>query len=245
MSLVLKRQLQNFGFHIKEAVLYFAYPPKCLHCHTPHMPLHRELCENCASHLSLLDTSKRCLFCFRTFSAKGVCFRCRQYPGYLSGYASSCEYQGPIKSLLCKFKYSNYPYLAKGLGALLAAQFLQLGWEMPDFIVPVPISWLKRFDRGYNQCELLAQELGTIIQKPVRRLLKRRSGDWSQAGLSFNQRKELTSERFYLAENKPLYDKTVLLIDDVATTGRTLQCCAEVLAEACPAKIYALTVAQA
>lgn len=142
-------------------------------------------------------------------------------------------------------KYGDQPHLAKGAGAFLAMQFIQLQWPIPDLVIPVPMSFTHWFDRGYNQSELLARQFAQIIGVPCQNGLKRHSGDYSQAGLTLTQRKELNSERFCLRENQNLTDKTILLVDDVMTSGSTLRKCAEVLFEMYPQSIYALTFCRA
>jgi predicted amidophosphoribosyltransferase len=75
--------------------------------------------------------------------------------------------------------------------------------------------------------------------------LIRKSGDYSQAGMDRKQRKTLTRDTLLLKKGHDLRDKRILLIDDVMTTGSTLQRCAEVLYEGCPAEVYALTFCRA
>lgn len=238
--------LSSLANLVKEACLSLTYPPKCLHCKTPHLAAGLHLCEGCVSLLSLLEAQHRCRHCFvETGVNSPLCHKCRHSPSFLKSVACACEYQGPIQTLLCNLKYGSQAFLAKSLAALMTAQFVQLEWEIPDLIVPVPISWMRKLDRGFNQCELLAQEMGKFLECPVRPLLKRTAGDWSQAGLSHSQREDLSPKSFLLTSHEPLYGKTILLIDDVLTTGTTLHHCAETLAHAYPTKIYGLTLAKA
>ena len=111
--------------------------------------------------------------------------------------------------------------------------------------MPVPISFTHWLERGYNQSELLAKEISQFLQKPLLKPLKRTSGDYSQAGMSQKQRLELSSASLSLKKEIHFYDKSVLLVDDVMTTGSTLKRCAETLMEGCPAEIYALTFCRA
>jgi predicted amidophosphoribosyltransferase len=104
---------------------------------------------------------------------------------------------------------------------------------------------LKRLDRGYNQSVLLAEPFAKMINRPVMSVLKRSKGSFSQAGLNYEQRLKLAPEAFYAVDTELLRDKTVLLIDDVMTTGSTLRCCAEALYKLHPKSVYALTVCRA
>lgn len=156
--------------------------------------------------------------------------------------AAAFDYVGPAATLVKRMKYSDKSYLAEGLAGYLAGQYLNLNWPLPDVIVPVPIAFTHWIQRGYNQSQLLAQHLARVLDCPVQEALKRKSGDYSQAGLTRKQRMELNGNRILLKKDQNLQDKCILLIDDVATTGSTLRKCAEVLMEDCPASIYGLTV---
>lgn len=151
------------------------------------------------------------------------------------------DYYGPAETLVKQLKYSNCPYLAKGAGAFLAYQFHQLQWPKPDLIIPVPLSFTHHMTRGYNQAELLAKSLGKFLECPVDSLLKRHSGEYSQAALDKSKRILLDQGSFYLKRNADIKDKHILLVDDVLTTGTTLNRCAEALLEQCPTSLYGLT----
>lgn len=191
-----------------------------------------------------METKGRCLVCFTEMEGGSgkVCKRCRVNPSFVASMAAAFEYEGPAASLVKHFKYGGQTYLAEGAAAYLAMQFIALQWPFPDFIIPVPMALSRYWVRGYNQSALLAQELSKILQRPCIEFLKRKSGDYSQAGLNYAQRLSLSGESFSLRRGELLEDKTLLLIDDVLTTGSTLRKCGEVLAEACPRKIYGLTL---
>jgi len=151
------------------------------------------------------------------------------------------NYEGPAASLIKRLKYAHQPYLAKGMAAFLVAQFDRLGWPMPDALIPVPLSFSRWLERGYNQSALLAEEMGSLLQRPVWHALKRKSGDFSQAALSSEKRKELDGSRFKLNPAFAFEGKILLVVDDVMTTGTTLRCCAEILNRENPAALYAMT----
>ena len=95
-------------------------------------------------------------------------------------------------------KYENQFYLAKGAGAFLAKQFLDLNWPFPDVIIPIPLTFTHFLDRGYNQSELMANALGKIINCPVKNFLCRKNEGYSQASLSYQERMLLKENTFYL-----------------------------------------------
>lgn len=173
------------------------------------------------------------------------CESCQNKHSELYRCAAAFDYLGPAASIIRKLKYSNQPYLAEGAAAFLVAQWAQLEWPFPDLIVPVPISFTHWLSRGYNQSALLAEGIGKLLDRPVHAPLKRRSGDYSQAGMNLKQRNAMKSSSLKLDKKHQLYDRKILLIDDVMTTGSTLTRCADVLAEGCPSEIYALTFCRA
>lgn len=227
----MKRLIRSF--------LDLIYPPLCLHCGNSIQE--SLLCPNCLDELALIDPSDRCLFCFKEneMAKLSACLECRRHPPVLHRLAAACDELGPARTLLTHLRSGNRPSLAKGAGALMAAQFLQLKWPFPDLIVPVPLDWVHRWERGYNQSLLLAEEVGAILQRPVVPLLKRRLGGYSQTLLSYAERASLQNP-FYLKSGSSIQGKTVLLIDDTLSTGATLSCCAEILLDEAPQAVYGL-----
>jgi ComF family protein len=155
---------------------------------------------------------------------------------------SAFEYFGPAASLVQALKYGNQPYLAKDAAAFLAYQYLRLDLPIPDLIVPVPISFTRYLMRGYNQSFLLAQEMGKLLNRPATNLFKRYSGDLPQASLNRAQREALAQSSFCWKKRMDIKEKVVLLIDDVRTTGTTLQHLGNLLREGYPAALYGMTL---
>lgn len=221
------------------------YPPLCLHCNETLEKESPIFCCLCQLLLESIDPSLRCPYCFSSEVNKEIqksCLQCQEKTRYIKRIASVFDYEGPPSTLIKQLKYGGQSYLAKGGGAYLAAQFLALNWPMPDFIVPMPMARLKKLQRGYNQSELLATSLSELINCPLSQALRRQSGDFSQAGLEYSQRLGLKSDSFFLKNYDHLHDKILLIIDDVMTTGSSLNCCAEALLPCFPKAIYALTL---
>lgn len=231
---------------VLKSLIHFAYPPLCLHCGDGLINPEPVFCESCAASLEMIHHKERCLYCFTLVenTDSSICSKCRQSPSFINRAAAVFDYVGPAATLVSRLKYSDMPYLAKGMGAYLAAQFMQLEWPMPDVIVPAPIMLTHLLTRGYNQSELIAQALAELLGCPVQNALSRRSGDYSQAGLSRSQRLEL-GQSIYLKEHQFLHDKCILLVDDVLTTGSTIRRSAQALLEGYPKSIYALTFCRA
>lgn len=234
MTVLIKRCIKSFGDLL--------YPPLCLHCKDTLNTDSSLLCKPCGNLLELIDPEQRCPYCFtQTSIANTPCEECYKRPSLFYRVASCFDYEGPAATLISQLKFSNQSYLSKGMGAYLVAQLLKLDWPIPDVIIPVPISFTHWLGRGYNQSELLANCMGNLIGRPVINALKRRSGEFSQSGLSRKQRLGTSSEYLKLKKDTVLYDKTILLIDDVYTSGNTFRKCADALIAGYPNRIYGLT----
>ena len=233
----------NFVQKLKESFLHLIFPTKCLHCRVQLPPSSLVLCETCGMLLELISPERRCPLCFNPLSDHEslLCTFCSNDSTHYTAVGAAFDYEGPAASLVRRLKYSNQPYLAQGMAAFLVAQFDRLNWPLPDALVPVPLSFVHWLERGYNQSALLAEEMWALLQCPVWPILKRQSGDFSQAALNLEQRKALEGGRFKVDSSKSLQGKTLLLIDDVMTSGLTLQRCAEVIKGEEPKALYALT----
>jgi competence protein ComFC len=237
------------NFHkLLEALTHFTFPPLCLYCKAT-LPRSQIFCNECILLLEMIDSKERCPYCFsfEYCPERRLCEVCLNTAPLLNRIGAVFDYEGPAACLIRELKYANRPYLAKGLGAYLTAQFIALQWPMPDLVIPVPMSFTHLLDRGYNQSLLLAKSFAEMIERPISDILSRKSGDFSQAGLSKQQRLSINEGSFYLKKKKSeiVQDKCILLIDDVMTTGTTLNKCAEAILEDFPQSIYALTVCRA
>lgn len=230
---------------IKKSFIDFVYPPVCLHCYESLEDYSRLFCRYCLQQLEMIDALARCPYCFSSEfnqEMQTCCRSCEGKPRLIQRMASVFDYEGAPSTLIKHLKYGGKPYLANGGGAYLAAQFFALNWPMPDFVIPMPMSRLRKWERGYNQSELLAISFAKLTGCSVSYSLKRRGGDFSQAGLDHQQRIQLSGDSFFVADKESLYNKSLLLIDDVMTTGTSLNCCADALIAAFPKSIYALTL---
>lgn len=198
--------------------------------------------------MELLSPEHRCSACFKSLPPEfrvGRCLSCKKRPASYKAMACALEHQGPQKNLILKFKYGHKAYLSEGLAAFMYAQWKSLGWPRPDLIVPIPLLWTKRLSRGFNQSLALADSLGSLLGVPVKNCLWRLGTRSSQAAFGKKERFELGPEAFFLSKPKAVQDKTILLVDDVVTTGNTIRAASEILSQALPENIYALCAARA
>jgi len=153
-------------------------------------------------------------------------------------------FDGTLREAIHRFKYSNLQDLATPLGKLMSDY-----WEkspLPaEIIVPVPLHPDRLRERGYNQATLLARELGKSIGLPIEKSsLARVRATLPQVELGAQERKENVRDAFRCA-NAELKDKRVLLIDDVCTTGATLEACSIALRQVGARSVWAFTLARA
>ena len=177
----------------------------------------------------------------------GLCRNCRNRrntsPVHLTGIRSPFLMEGLMREAVHSFKYRNYRMAAPRLGSLMAA-YLTDNPLTGDVLVPVPLHRRKLRERGYNQAELLAAEIGKATGLPVERnlLIRTRNSAPQARTADANLRRANTTGAFASAGD--LAGRACILVDDVCTTGSTLDACAEALAKAGALQVWGLTLAR-
>lgn len=162
----------------------------------------------------------------------------------LSGMASTGVHDGKIQQAIWSLKYENARALAVPLGERLAACLTELDWAV-DVIAPVPMHASRLAERGYNQAQLLAEQVARQTALPwAADAVRRWRSTPSQVGLGRVERLENVKDAFE-ADPSQVQNRAILLIDDVYTTGATLSTCAEALLQAGATAVYGLTVSVA
>jgi ComF family protein len=172
----------------------------------------------------------------------GRCTLCRLgLTGFDAVYTYG-SYEGSLRRLIHLFKYEKIHTLAKPLSRFLA-QVLPRE-ESFDAIVPMPLHWRRRWERGFNQSEILARAIGRVWNVPVRNAARRVKATVPQAGLTNAKRRANVAQAFVEKRNAGLEGTRVLLVDDVLTTGATAAACARVLKRAGAKHVALLAVAR-
>lgn len=212
--------MKDSFFHLKELVLEQFFPVTCPFCG---MVISYKLsnCDACGEKLEFLhDVCERCR------KRKCICERLT----VLKTVYAPFSYDGIVEDAIRRFKFKNHPEYAKTLVEYIVKCFgIKQLTEKIDCIVPVPMEKSHKRERGYNQAEELAVELGKLCRLPVLKDALRKVKKTSpQHLLSYEERLENLKNVFDLG-NDPVEGKRILLCDDVYTTGITLETCAEAL----------------
>lgn len=157
------------------------------------------------------------------------------------------EKEGPVQALLHELKYNGRFSVGVTLGKSIIERHRErvTSWKV-DYILPVPLHTLKKAERGYNQALFIAKGISSSLAVKARSdILKRCGITETQTHLSAEERMANVSDAFRTVKGKRVYDKTLLLVDDVITTGSTILECARVLKLAGAGKIYAASIALA
>ncbi|HXG41291.1 MAG TPA: ComF family protein [Dehalococcoidia bacterium] len=183
----------------------------------------------------------RCPICWQRWPGESPCRHCvRQRPAY-EAVRSAFAYDGAVREAVHCLKFRGISALA----AVMAVPMAQLlaAWAPPaDALVPVPLPWLRERYRGYDQAHLLAREMGRALGLPVLTGALARAWTRPQASLSGDERRRNVGNAF--RPRRPLHGLRLVLVDDVATTGATLDACARALLQAGARGVWAVTFAR-
>lgn len=223
----------------------FVYPDICPACRK--LPTADELaicaaCDRCMDYIH----GRTCPKCgAELLTEHSICRECEGNPRNWEYAVSAFRFEGQLRHCLHRFKYNGDVALAPYLGESAWSAWKRRYPDVSvDCICPVPLHWFRRFTRGYNQSELVGQEIARAADLPIKLLLRRRRWTAPQAGLSRTKRRGNLSNAFEVRGDQDVADLTVLLIDDVMTTGSTLHECTRYLYKAGVAHVHILTVAR-
>ena len=211
------------------------FPPRCPVCGELRIPWESGTCTECIGKLHRIQEPV-CMCCGRelTDEQQEYCVQCRLHPMSFQRNFAVWEYDKWMKKSIADFKYNGRKEYAefyiRHMVQLFGTYLLRYGIEA---FVPVPISDKRRRGRGYNQAELLADGLAKRMGIPSVRLLNRGRDTLPQNGLSPEERKRNLKDSFLWneaeAKNMTRLPQTVALVDDIFTTGTTMELCTKVL----------------
>lgn len=225
------------------------FPDDCRICGAPLQQISRvPVCRACLAAPEPLEADYFCAACRTPFlnpyplDAQGRCALCRRgLNGFDAAYTFG-SYDGPLRELIHLFKYGGVRTLAGPLAELMLRALPRD--ERFDALVPMPLHWLKRWRRGFNQARLLAEAVSRRTGIPVVGAARRLRSTAPQAGLSNAERRRNVAGAFAVRKRAQVEGLRLLLVDDVFTTGATASACAAALKRAGAARVSVLALAR-
>ncbi len=228
---------------VKEFFLDLLFPPRCVICDEVTDDKERGVCKACAGKIAYMKPPF-CMKCGKKMNEDGeYCKDCmRKEHRYIQGMALY-DY-AEMSGALYRFKYAGRSEYARFFGRELAKKGREwLAFIRPDALIPVPIHPSRKRARGYNQAELIARELSRHTKIPVNcNLVARTKKTLPQRELSERGRQNNLKKAFKILQNDVKLS-TIVIVDDIYTTGSTIDAMAEVLSEIGVKKIYYMALA--
>ena len=233
---------------LKGVALDFLFPRFCVGCGKEG----RYICNSCRSSLARIEApiclkcGKPLLFSTDSFEiGRLLCSNCVDWKADIDAIRSPFKFEGVIRKAVHEFKYRNLRAIAGQLASLLGEYLVTECPISADVLVPVPLHSKRLKERGYNQSFLLANELSNFTGLPVNdSCLERNVYNVPQAKTKNVEERRQNVIGIFACKNGDLKDKKVLLIDDVTTSGATLNACAAALKTAGAASVCGLTLAR-
>jgi ComF family protein len=226
------------------------FPSDCRICSEPLANISRlPVCPACIAAIRPIS-GDTCEVCGERLESAGLtrCCACLEHLPPFARAVAFGAYDGELRELIHLLKYDQVLPAAVTLGAMLARAIEKLPLTGPVVVVPVPLHSSKRRQRGFNQSELIARSALKLLKnkgmKLEARLLSRTRPTASQIGLTRPQRAENIRGAFQVVHLNKVSERSILLVDDVLTTGTTAAECARVLRKAGAASVWVATVAR-
>jgi competence protein ComFC len=233
--------LSKFSYSLYRSlwsVLDLLFPPVCGGCGKAGS----RWCVECQQRVQILNGTI-CNVCGLPLDTGEICNTCRADRPRFHALRAWAVFEDPVRKVLHKLKYRRDVGLGDALAAHMIHYVRELNWNI-DMIVPIPLGRQRYKERGYNQVGMIAKPLALALGVEFApKALTRRKETRSQVGLSKQERRENVDGAFQAGAG--VSGKTILVLDDVATTGSTLSSSAEALFASGAKDVYALTVARA
>jgi len=214
------------------------FPPSCAGCGK----FGSRWCVDCQANVKILE-GIICNICGLPQDNAGVCDTCRTDRPHFRELRGWAVFEDPLRSALHKLKYRRDISLGESLAAQMMSFVQTLNWNI-DMIIPIPLGKNRQRERGYNQVGMIAKPVALALDVRYESDgLIREKETRSQVGLTRQERKENVNKAF--TAHARVKGRTVLVMDDVSTTGSTLSSSAESLYASGAKDVYALTVARA
>ncbi|MBQ4516004.1 MAG: ComF family protein [Clostridia bacterium] len=228
-----------------EKLLNFFFPSRCVLCDRV-VRDKKSVCPDCHEKLTLLSEVRTCKKCSHPVPEGAVfCDVCLTHPHYFTACFAAAIYKKELRRSIIKFKFYKRPDLHRGLAGLILMRLAKFDL-LPKFdaVIGVPLSEKRLEERGYEQAVLIAKviakELGV---KLLKKCIKKIKDVPAQSKLSYAKRQQNLRGAFEITNYKKVKGKVILLVDDIYTTGATVDEISKILLEAGAKEVYVATVA--
>lgn len=234
------------------AFLNFLFPEKniCFICEDYGSDIKENLCSICKERFVFIG-EQSCSICGRKLkesknSPTNIrrCKECMRHPHYFTKSVSPLSYEGDIKRAIYDYKYNNKQHMYKLFSKLMVKSILENDLEQVDLVIPIPLYIDREKRRGFNQAHLLAKSISKKLNiKLDNKSLIRSRHTKAQNKLDRNERIKNIKGVFALREKENIKQKKILLIDDILTTGSTVDECSKLLLENGADLVFVSTIA--
>lgn len=235
---------KNIFIKLKNLIKMALYPEDitCTNCGAELISETRyNFCAKCMKELPFI-ANRRCEICGTEINNEAdYCINCMNYDHFFEKNRAPLKYEGIAVSLIKKFKFGNKRYMAKEFCKMLADEYINAGYNC-DIIIAVPMSNRELKERGFNQSALIAKETAKRLNLPYSEALIKIRDTSDQKHLKGKERRENLKGVFTVTDKTEVKGKTILLIDDVFTTGATINECSRTLKKSQARAVFSLTV---
>jgi ComF family protein len=225
---------------LRNEVIDLFFPRECIGCGE----IGGFICNSCAKKLSRIYPPL-CKRCGRPESSGRYCHECwGKQNNRIDAVRSVFVFEGTIRTAIHELKYRNLRDISVNLGEYMAEYYRNNGLK-GDCLLPVPLHEKRIRERGYNQSELLAKEIARHVEVPVKgHLVTRMRNNMPQARTSNADERRTNMENVFRCQSPEVAGKNIIIIDDVCTSGNTLESCAAVLKGAGAKSVIGFTLAR-
>lgn len=228
---------------MRECIINLLYPRRCPICEEIIVKKDK-ICEKCKKEILYLK-EPRCKKCSKEMESGEIeyCYDCTNTNHFFNKGIATFKHDNNFKKSIYNFKYKNKREYADFYTEAIIKNYKEMigSWNA-EVLIPIPLFASKKVQRGFNQAEILAYKLSVELKIPVdSKLLQRNRNTNPQKELNRIQRVKNVEKAFNLS-NKIVQYRKIILIDDIYTTGATLDSCAKILREAGVKYIYFVTI---
>ncbi len=216
------------------------FPVNCVSCGDPVLSADNGICPGCFSGLQYIEDGCPCC---SGIMYEGVCTICSDRKFYPERNIVLFEYKGAAMNMIHALKFKRIRSVSRAIISLAADKLWEIA-DQVDFITSVPMVKKKEKARGYNQSALIAEGVAKTLGKPFKLLLREKENSLVQRDLNYTERFINVIDRYEIIENSRIIDKNILVVDDVFTTGATLNECSRSLIFGGAEKVFTFAVAR-